>query len=85
MSLSNIKTQIEDMSKFNQIEVLKILVSNKVDVNENKYGVHVNLTELSPEIIGELEAFITHINKQEALLNSVEQEKEKYKSTYFSK
>ena len=41
--LNYIREQIEQMSKFNQIEVLKILTKNKnVIINENKYGIHIN-------------------------------------------
>jgi hypothetical protein len=46
-SLNYIRESIENMSKHNQIEVLRILSKNKsVTINENKYGVHINLTDL---------------------------------------
>jgi len=45
--LNYIREQIENMSKFNQIEVLRILIKYKeVIVNENKYGIHINLSEV---------------------------------------
>ena len=44
-NLNSMKESIQNMSKFNQIEVLRILSSRKdVTINENKYGIHINLT-----------------------------------------
>ena len=84
--LNYIREQIEQMSKFNQIEVLKILAKNKnVIINENKYGIHINLSELQNSVLNELMAYITYVNTQENYLNNAEQEKEKYKNTFFLK
>jgi len=84
--LNYIRDSIEQMNKFNQIEILRILNKHKdVTLNENKYGVHINLSELKTEILDELNVFIKYVNLQENTLNSVEQQKEKYKNTYFSK
>jgi hypothetical protein len=84
--LNNIREQIENMSKFNQIEILRILTKSKdVIINENKYGIHINLSELSAEVLNELLVYIKYVNTQEVYLNNVEQEKEKYKNTFFIK
>ena len=82
--LNNIRETIESMSKFNQIEILRILNSHKaVTINENKYGIHINLSELPNYIIAELQIYINYVNTQELELNKTEKEKESYKSTYF--
>jgi hypothetical protein len=84
--LNNIREQIENMSKFNQIEVLRILTNYKdVIINENKYGIHINLSELSSKIINDLLMYIQYVNNQELYLNNAEKEKEKYKNTFFLK
>ena len=84
--LNYIREQIENMSKFNQIEVLKILTRNKnVTINENKYGIHVNLSEIDNDILKELMMYIKYVATQEVYLNNAEQEKEKYKNTFFLK
>lgn len=84
--LNYIRETIENMNKFNQIEVLKILKKHeKVTLNENKYGIHINLSELNKDIINELSIYIKYVNTQEIALNSIEQKKEDYKNTYFSK
>jgi hypothetical protein len=77
---------IEHMNKFNQIEILKILSKHKnVILNENKYGIHINLSEIDKEIIDELIFYIKYVNTQEQNLNSIEQQKEDFRNTYFSK
>ena len=84
--LNYIRESIENMNKFNQIEVLRILNRHStVTLNENKYGIHINLTELESEIVNELNVYIKYVNTQEVTLNSIEQQKEDYKNTYFSK
>jgi len=84
--LNFIRETIENMNKFNQIEVLRILNRhNDVTLNENKYGVHINLTDLDKNIINELALYIKYVNTQEIALNSIEQQKEDYRNTYFSK
>jgi hypothetical protein len=84
--LSAIRDKIETMTKFNQVEVLRILNKRQsVTLNENKYGIHINLTDLSTEIINELKIYINYVNAQEINLNNIEQQKENFKSIYFAK
>ena len=84
--LNYIREQIENMSKFNQIEILRILTKNEnVIINENKYGIHINLSELRDSILNELMVYIKYVNTQEIYLNNAEKEKEKYKNTFFLK
>ena len=84
--LNYIRESIENMNKFNQIEVLRLLTGHKdVYLNENKYGVHINLSELKIDIINELYAFIKYVSTQELTLNSIEKQKDDYRTTYFSK
>ena len=84
--LNYIRETIEKMNKFNQIEVLRILSKHtNVTLNENKYGVHINLSDLSKNIIEELIVYINYVNKQESTLHNIEQKKEDYKNTYFTK
>ena len=82
--LNYIREQIEQMSKFNQIEVLKILTKNKnAIINENKYGIHVNLREIDNEILNNLIVYIKYVTTQETYLNNIEKEKENIKINFF--
>ena len=82
--VNSIRESIEDMSKFNQIEVLRILTKHKeVIINENKNGIHINLSDFSSNILDELIMYINYVITQEIELNNIEKQKECYKNTYF--
>ena len=84
--LNYLRESIENMNKFNQIEVLRIFNNHKdVTLNENKYGIHINLSDLDKDVLDELSMYVKYVNTQESTLNVVEQKKEDYKNTYFSK
>jgi hypothetical protein len=84
--LNYIRDSVECMNKFNQIEVLRILSKhNYVTLNENKYGVHVNLSELKSDTVDELNLYIKYVNTQEITLHKIEKQKEDFKNTYFTK
>ena len=84
--LNYIRDHIENMNTFNQIEVLRILNNHKnVTINENKYGIHINLSDLKKDLLEELNVYIKYVNTQEVTLHQVEKEKEDYKNTYFTK
>ena len=84
--LNYIRDSIENMNKFNQIEVLRILNNYKdVTINENKYGIHINLSDLKKDLLDEMNVYIKYVNTQEVALHQVEKEKESYKNTYFTK
>ena len=84
--LNYLRESIENMNKFNQVEVLRLLNKYKnVILNENQNGIHINLSELRNDTLDELDTYVKYVNNQEKTLNVVEQKKEDYKNTYFSK
>ena len=84
--LNYIRMSIESMNKFNQLEVLRIFNKHKdITLNENKYGIHINLSELKKEALDELSIYVKYVNTQESSLNFVEQQKEDYRNIYFTK
>ena len=86
LELNQVREIIENMSKFNQIEILRILSKHaSIIMNENKYGIHINLFDLKPEILNELKTYINYVNKQEIQLHKIEQQKESFINTYFPK
>ena len=81
-----LRESIENMSIFNQVEVLRIFCNHKdVTLNENKYGIHINMSEVKKEVIRELLLYVKYINAQESTLNDAEQTKTDYKNIYFTK
>ena len=84
MSVNTLKERIERMEKYHQIEILRILNKfSNVKTNENNNGTFVNLTELTPDIIKELEKYTDYVDEQQKLLKKVETEKEEIEQTFF--
>jgi len=82
--LIDIQKTIESMSKYNQIEILRILkIDNKITLNENKYGIFINLSEVDILTINKLKNFIQYVNTQEMNLIQIENQKEIYKNQFF--
>lgn len=83
--LNYLRESIENMNKFNQIEILRIFNNHKdVTLNENKYGIHINLSELTKNVLDELSIYVKYVNTQETTLNTLEKKKEDYRK-YFTK
>lgn len=84
--LEYVRQQVELMSKHNQVEVLRILNNsdNNVTLNENSYGVFINLSDLSEELLHKLNNYIEYWKKQENHLTNIENQKQVYKTIYFS-
>lgn len=82
--LNYVRTSIEKMNKFNQIEVLRILKKdNSKLLNENKNGVLVNLSEVNKETVDELNEYIKYVANQESELNKDEKKKEDLQNEFF--
>jgi hypothetical protein len=84
MSINELKERIENMAKYHQIEVLRILNKNaSVYTNENHNGTFINLTEQTDEVIKSLEAYANYVDEQQQQLNRVECEKDIIEKTFF--
>ena len=84
MSVNALKERIERMEKYHQIEILRILSKfAEVSTNENNNGTFVNLTELSSDIIKELDKYADYVDEQQKLLKKIEKEKEQIEQTFF--
>lgn len=84
MDLLNVKDNIEKSSKEHQIEILRILIENKVMVNENSNGIFVNLSNINSDIIIKLQDYLNYITEQEKTLDTFENTKKKYQNTFFN-
>ena len=71
--LQQLCMKIEALPKINQVEVLRIFYAkNKNLVNENKYGIHINITDVETEVLKEIEDYLTYVSKQETDLSIIE-------------
>lgn len=83
-NLNYLKESIEELSKFHQVEILKILKSDdSITINENKNGIFINMTSLKDLTITQLEDYLKYVNKQEKQLNDIEAQKDELSNTYF--
>ena len=84
IELQNLKENIEKMSKFHQIEILRILsnASSNVCLNENNNGTFVNLTEQSKDVILELKKYVKYVNEQQNQLSIIEDEKSRLEKIF---
>ena len=86
IDLNALCANIESMNKFNQVAILKILKAEEdVVLNENQYGIHVNLTELSNVVLRKIHSYVQYVNTQQQNLEQAEKQKELFKNTYFDK
>lgn len=71
--LRNLCTKLESMTKLNQVEVLRIFHKyNKELINENNYGIHINITDIEDCVLQEIEEYIKYVTKQESELDIIE-------------
>ena len=83
VKLQIIKEQIENMNKYQQIEILKLFIKNSVIYSENNNGTFVNLSDLSDNILNKLEDYIKFVDKQNNQLLTMEEETANLKREFF--
>jgi len=85
IDLNTLRLKIESLSKFNQIQVLKIFADNENErINENKNGIHINLSEVTQETIQKVVIYLEYLDSQESTLDIIEKQKGELKNTYFA-
>lgn len=77
--LHNLKEYIEQMPKYHQTEILRILSSNTVYLNENNNGTFINLTKLDDKIIQLLDNYVKYVREQQTHISKIENEKDRLK------
>jgi DNA repair ATPase RecN len=82
-NLDRLKNRIETMSKYHQIEILKILSRKLSKINENKSGCYINMSFLPEDTLKELEEYVSYIKDQEESLETMEYQKEEFKNAFF--
>jgi len=78
--LEDLKEKIEALSKFQQVEILKILSKNMCKLNENKSGIFVNMTFLETDVIEEIEKYMSYVEDQADTFQTAEYQKEEFKN-----
>lgn len=83
-NLLQLKEDIEILSKFHQIEILKILnTTTNVTLNENNNGVFVNMVTLDEDCISKMKEYVDYVKTQEDDLKNIEFKKEELTNIFF--
>jgi len=84
VDINEIKTKIEDMNKHHQIEILRILKSDKnIVLNENSNGVFVNFSYLHNNTLEQLLKYIDYVDNQINNIETIENEKTFIETKFF--
>ena len=84
LSRQELKDRIEKMTKYHQIEILRIFsTSEDAIVNENKNGTFVNLTEVSDNTLELVADYVKYVDEQTQQLDEGESEKSQRQQTFF--
>jgi hypothetical protein len=83
VTLKELKTKLESLNELQQLDVVQILLKQKISFSENSNGIFLNLTNLQQEELLELEKYIKYIYDQEEHLSEIENVKKEYKKNYF--
>lgn len=75
--VKNLRNVIQSFSKEKQLDIFKLCKSKNIFYTENRNGVFINLSELEPQHITEIENFVKYINTQENEIQQIENEKDK--------
>ena len=85
MNLILLKDKIEKMQKNYHVEMARILIKDcMVLYDENKNGIFINLSHLTPIVHEKISKFIDYVELQEKQLEIDEMEKHELKDAYFT-
>lgn len=77
-----LKDKIENLDKEKQIEIFNNLHKKNIVFSENRNGVFINMNDIPKTVIKELILYIDYIDKQDALLTTIEKEKNEIEQAF---
>lgn len=84
IELVTLKTKIEQLTKKQQVEILKIIMKLDISFSENNNGIFFNLSALSETQIGQINNYINYVTDQEEALQELENVKNELSETFFN-
>lgn len=82
--LKKIKSRIDSIDTKTHIDIFKIFKEHDVPFSENSNGIFINISEVDNTIIEKVDKYLDYLYNQENELNKIEQQKEQYKSDFFT-
>ena len=84
IELVTLKTKIEQLSKKQQVEVLKIIMKLDISFSENNNGIFFNLSGLDEQQLNQINNYINYVSDQEQALQEFENVKNELSETFFN-
>ena len=84
IELVTLKTKIEQLSKKQQVEVLKIIMKLDISFSENNNGIFFNLSGLDQKQLLQINNYINYVSDQEEALQEFENVKNELSETFFN-
>lgn len=84
INIEKLKKTIENLSKYHQIEIYKLIKNEGIDFDENNNGSFINLSQLKQTIIKKLYDYTKYVEKQQKELLKDEKEKNRLEQKYFT-
>ena len=81
--LITLRENIQNLSKFHQLEVFRILKKNNVEYTENRNGIFVNMNKLKKSSISLLKEYLNYVFKQQSQIENMERKAAHYKKSFF--
>lgn len=78
--LQNLKTTIETLNHTYHKQLFNVFNKNNILFSENRNGIFINISNLSEDVINQVEKHIEYITKQEQQLKDMENKKIKYEN-----
>jgi hypothetical protein len=70
-SLEELKTHIDNYPK-KHIDILQIIQTHNIPYTENKNGIFLNLSDMSPLILNKIATYVTYIQEQNNIIYNIE-------------
>lgn len=71
----SLKNKIDNLSNDNHVEILKIIQKHNTNFTENNNGIFVNMMDMTPVVLSEINYFISYLNTQNNEIEKFETKK----------
>lgn len=71
----SLKNKIDNLPKENHVEILKIIQKHNTNFTENNNGIFVNMMDMSPVVLSEINDFVNYLNTQNSEIEEFETKK----------
>jgi uncharacterized protein (UPF0332 family) len=81
--IKKLREKIESIDVKQHSCIFNIFKKYNVQFSENKNGIFINLSEVNSDILKEVSYYLNYLQKQEQVINKIENEKKEYINNFF--